>query len=209
MFTSKCASRHDGVHFFDISTSKSRPRLRCFVHFDLQTCFSPQQRAIFHFSSAFSQPNFCPSGATKPWTKHSVSRLFYFLAHLHLLFSDFLHLLSSPYFLHVRVSSWLCFFLAVLFICPYCRNLVSKLPSAYIQNILQSISSIQILLERLTPRRTQGNHLYGNHPHRKSGHEARYCVVSWRQTSSEWNLGDVGRWQPQRNPKTLEDEDPV
>ena len=25
MFTSKCASRHNGVHFFDISTSKSGP----------------------------------------------------------------------------------------------------------------------------------------------------------------------------------------
>ena len=28
---SKCASRHNGVHFFDISTSKSGPKLRCFV----------------------------------------------------------------------------------------------------------------------------------------------------------------------------------
>ena len=35
MFTSKCASRHNSVHFFDISTSKSAPRLQCFVHFDL------------------------------------------------------------------------------------------------------------------------------------------------------------------------------
>ena len=28
--TSKCASRHNGVHFFDISTSKSGPTVRCF-----------------------------------------------------------------------------------------------------------------------------------------------------------------------------------
>ena len=34
ILTSKCASRHNGVHFFDISTSKSRPTLRCFAHFD-------------------------------------------------------------------------------------------------------------------------------------------------------------------------------
>ena len=34
ILTSKCASRHNGVHFFDISTSKSGPSLRCFVHFD-------------------------------------------------------------------------------------------------------------------------------------------------------------------------------
>ena len=33
ILTSKCASRHNGVHFFDISTSKSGPKLRCFVHF--------------------------------------------------------------------------------------------------------------------------------------------------------------------------------
>ena len=37
----------DGVHFFDISTSKSRPTLRCFVHFDLEMCFAPQRRALF------------------------------------------------------------------------------------------------------------------------------------------------------------------
>ena len=33
ILTSKCASRHDGVHFFDIATSKSGPTLRCFVTF--------------------------------------------------------------------------------------------------------------------------------------------------------------------------------
>ena len=47
IFTSKCASRHNGVHFFDISTSKSGPTLRCFVHFDLEMCFAPQRRALF------------------------------------------------------------------------------------------------------------------------------------------------------------------
>jgi len=39
LLTSKCASRHNGVHFFDISTSKSGPNLVCFVHFDLETPF--------------------------------------------------------------------------------------------------------------------------------------------------------------------------
>ena len=33
LLTSKCASRHNGVHFFDISTSKSAPTLVCFVTF--------------------------------------------------------------------------------------------------------------------------------------------------------------------------------
>ena len=47
MLTSKCASRHNCVHFFDISTFKSGPELVCFAHFDLETCFAPQRRALF------------------------------------------------------------------------------------------------------------------------------------------------------------------
>ena len=62
ILTSKCASRHNGVHFFDISTSKSGPNLVCFVHvrnvlrattaffrhhFDFEMCFAPQRRALF------------------------------------------------------------------------------------------------------------------------------------------------------------------
>ena len=42
-----CASRHNGVHFFDISTSKSGPTLVCFVRFDSEVCFAPQRRALF------------------------------------------------------------------------------------------------------------------------------------------------------------------
>ena len=45
ILTSKCASRHNGVRFFDISTSKSGLNLVCFVHFEM--CFSPQRRALF------------------------------------------------------------------------------------------------------------------------------------------------------------------
>ena len=47
ILTCKCAFRHSGVQFFDISTSKSAPNMTCFVHFDLQMCVSPQRRAIF------------------------------------------------------------------------------------------------------------------------------------------------------------------
>ena len=68
IFTSECAFRHSGVQFFDIRTSKSGPNMRCFVHFDLQMCFSPQRRAIFRHLNrqkwsrivsflAFSLPN--------------------------------------------------------------------------------------------------------------------------------------------------------
>ena len=47
ILTSKCASRHNGVHFFDIATSKSGPKLVCFVHFDFDMCFAPKRRALF------------------------------------------------------------------------------------------------------------------------------------------------------------------
>ena len=68
ILTFKCAFRHSGVQFFDIWTDKSAPNMRCFVHFDLQMCFSPQRRAIFRHLNrqkwsrivsflAFSLPN--------------------------------------------------------------------------------------------------------------------------------------------------------
>ena len=58
MLTSKCASRHNGVHFFNISTSKSGPELVCFVHFDFEMCFAPQRRALFRYLNfqKWSQP---------------------------------------------------------------------------------------------------------------------------------------------------------
>ena len=47
VFTSTCASRHNCVQIFDIATSKSIPKLVCFVHFDFEMCFAPQRRAHF------------------------------------------------------------------------------------------------------------------------------------------------------------------
>ena len=47
ILTSKCTSRHNSMHFFDISTSKSGPELVCFIHFDLEMCFAPRRRALF------------------------------------------------------------------------------------------------------------------------------------------------------------------
>jgi len=49
ILTSKCASRHNGVHFFDISTFKSASKLVCFVHFDFEMCFAPQRCALFRY----------------------------------------------------------------------------------------------------------------------------------------------------------------
>ena len=95
ILTWKCASRHNGVHFFDISTSKSGPNLVCFGHFDLEMCFAPQRRAIFHLSSGELAPHpplerayFSSLRSHKSLEKHSVSRLSYLFAHLHLLSSD-------------------------------------------------------------------------------------------------------------------------
>ena len=87
-FTCKCASRHNGVHFFDIATSKSAPNRVCFLHFDLDMCFAPQQCATFHLSfdhmarhpPHFSEPTFRPSGATNHW-KNTVNRDFSTFSH--------------------------------------------------------------------------------------------------------------------------------
>ena len=179
ILTWKCASRHNGVHFFDISTSKSGPNMVCFVHFDFEMCFAPQRRALFrhlnfqkwseagvfctfwlrnvlrattactfstsqlkvarswcvlyiltskcasrhngvqffisHLASwlrtrCFGEPTFRPSGATNHWKKHSVSRLPYLFAHLHLLSSySFSSTLLSSNLSLLSASSLLCF----------------------------------------------------------------------------------------------------
>ena len=53
IFTSKCASRHNGVQFFICHLASYLRTRRC------------------------SEPTFRPSGATNHWKKHSVSRLSY------------------------------------------------------------------------------------------------------------------------------------
>ena len=47
ILASKCASCHNGVRFFNISTSKSGPSMVCFAHFDFEMCFAPQRHALF------------------------------------------------------------------------------------------------------------------------------------------------------------------
>ena len=63
--TSKCASRHNGLHVFDIATSKSGPSTVCFVHFDFEACFAPQRRTLFRHR------NF------QKWSEHGVLRTFW------------------------------------------------------------------------------------------------------------------------------------
>ena len=47
VLTSKCASCHNGVHFFNSATSESAPRMVCLYLFDFQMCFLPQRCALF------------------------------------------------------------------------------------------------------------------------------------------------------------------
>ena len=47
ILTWKCASHHNSIHFFNISTSKSAPSMVCFARFDLEMCSAPQRRALF------------------------------------------------------------------------------------------------------------------------------------------------------------------
>ena len=58
LLTLKRASRHNGVHFFNISTSKSAPNLSVFYTFDFEMCFAPQRRALFqhHNFQKWSEP---------------------------------------------------------------------------------------------------------------------------------------------------------
>ena len=99
--TWKCASRHNGVHFF-MSHLASWLRTR-----------------------RFSEPTFRPSGATNHWKKHSVSRLSYLFAHLYLLssYSFSSDLLSSNLPL-LSASALLCFSSVHIV-----GSLTSKLPS--------------------------------------------------------------------------------
>ena len=62
ILTWKCASRHNGVHFFIISTSKTGLRPLDFYTFDFERCFAPQRRAFFHplnFQTCFENGVFC------------------------------------------------------------------------------------------------------------------------------------------------------
>ena len=86
ILTSKCASRHNGVHFCDISTSKSGPELVCFVHFDFKMykmCFAPQRRALFrhrNFQKWSEAGVFCTFWLQKCASCHNGVQLF--ISHL-------------------------------------------------------------------------------------------------------------------------------
>ena len=119
ILTSKCASRHNGVHFFDIaactfSTSQLPKVVRqwCVLYILTSKCASRHnsvQLFISHLASwlrtrRFSEPTFRPSGAPNHW-KNTVNRdfptfsricIFFLLTLSLLLFSRLIFLFSLP-----------------------------------------------------------------------------------------------------------------
>ena len=130
--TWKCASRHNGVHFFDISTSKSGPTLVCVCTFWLGNLL--RATTACNFSSliwpagsapaALASLLFRPSGATNHW-KNTVFRdfttfsricIFFLLTLSLLLFFLLIFLFSLPlpcsaFHLSILSEVWLLNFL--------------------------------------------------------------------------------------------------
>ena len=138
VFTSNCASRHNGVHFFHIPASKSGPTLVCFVHFDFQMCFAPKRRAIFHLASSQMAPHPAALASLlfdlpEPQIigKNAVFRDFSTFSRTCIVFLLTLSLLWSSLFF----SSLLWLFPPLLF--RLSRSLTSKLPSTIYFNIFQ------------------------------------------------------------------------
>ena len=137
ILTWKCASRHHGVQFFDISTSKSAPNLVCFLYILISKCASRHngvQFFISHLASwlrtrRFSEPTFRPSGASNYW-KNTVFRdfptfsricIFFLLTLSLLLFSLLIFLFSLPlpcsaFHLSILSEVWHLNFLRLLYI---------------------------------------------------------------------------------------------
>ena len=113
IFTLKCASRHNGVHFFDISTAKSGPHPSVLYIFRATTAcnFSSLTWPAGSAPAALASLLFDPP-EPQSLEKHSVSRLSYLFAHLHILsshsfsstlLSSNLSLLTDPF--HLCFSS--------------------------------------------------------------------------------------------------------
>ena len=83
------------MHFFNISTSKSAPNPRFFLHFGFDMCFVPQRRAIIFLSADHVAPHpplqrayFLTLRSHKTLGKIQCFVTFYLFAHLDLLSSD-------------------------------------------------------------------------------------------------------------------------
>ena len=121
ILTCKCASCYSSVQFFHIPTSKSGPNLLCFVHFDLQMCFSLQRRAIFHFSSKQLPPHpplyqayFSTQPTHKPVKKQHFATSLTFRASV----SAFVRFLRTCFFFLLTLLLFPAFHLLTLLLCP-------------------------------------------------------------------------------------------
>ena len=162
IFISKCASRHSGVQFFNISTSKSGPNLTCFVHFHFKMCFSPQRRAIFQHlnfmisplttwlrTRRFNEPTFRLTRHTNHW-KNTAFRDFSSIWRgwiFFLLTFALLQLLSSDSTSPSDFTFFWLYFIYLLFICFSTLHIVGsllfKLPSniAYMATWIKTLQS--------------------------------------------------------------------
>ena len=113
---------------FDISTSKSAPILRCFVHFDFDMCFA--KLFISHLSRVQMAPHpplWRAWWATNHWQKPSDSPPSYLSAHLHLLsslifslvFFSSLTLPTSAFHLSILSEVWLLHFHVHFHVSPW------------------------------------------------------------------------------------------
>ena len=103
ILTSKCASRHNGVHFFDISTSKSGPTLVCLCILTSKSPSCHNGVQFFDILTSKSGPNHWKNTVFRDFPTFSRICIFFLLTLSLLLF--FLLLFSN--------SSHLC---------PYCRK---------------------------------------------------------------------------------------
>ena len=146
ILTWECSSRHSGVQFFDISTSKIGPPMRCFVHFDLKMCFSLQRRAIFHFSSQQLPPHpplYRGYFSTQPAHKSLKNTAFRDFPNISRLWIFFLLTFAQLYLLSSDSTSLLCFFIFWL-CCSALLFQLSILSEVRLLNFLRSYICIYI-----------------------------------------------------------------
>ena len=76
ILTCQCASRHSGVPFLNIGTSKIAPKLWCFVRFDWKMCFAlPFLICLLNSylrTRRFSEATFRTSGTTNHWENTAI-----------------------------------------------------------------------------------------------------------------------------------------
>ena len=186
ILTSKCASRHNGVHSFDIATSKSGLALRCFVHFDFEMCFAPQRRAIIW--PAGSAPAASASLLVDPPEPQIIGKTQCFATFLRFLASaSSFFLLFLFYFLSsnlslLSASSLLCFHLSMLsevWLLNFLRLLVAN------EMIKGDFASWWDLSTVLTPSVGQTNVPPVSYPDLMI---ERWFQTGWRLVSTTMNL---------------------